>query len=131
MAKTRNIAKTVDRKINAAGKNMGLNYFERRKVVKGVHAFAYDTGVNVASSLIVSGVEGAAYLAGRAVAATATGIITVAKGTAHAAGNAVSHAKAKVAAKKSANIDNSTAEDFEEVEETVEGETADVSGDSK
>ena len=63
--------KTIDTKAKAAG----LNYFQRRKLKKGIKNFGYDVGVETASRLAVDAVEGAAYLAGRGVvkAGTLTG----------------------------------------------------------
>ena len=58
--------KAINKGINTVGKKLGMNYFERRRFNKGVKNFAYDTGVSVASTLVIDGVETAAHITTKA-----------------------------------------------------------------
>lgn len=127
------ISKNMNQGIDKVGKGLGMNYFERRKFKKTVNNFAYDTGVQVVSTLIVEAVEGAAYLAGRGVVLAANGVVAVGKAgvhavtnTAKAAGKAVSNASEKIASKKAEKAEEASekeaVQEFEEAVEELVGE---------
>ena len=121
--------KNFNKAINTVGKKAGMNVFERRKLKKTVNNFCYDTGVNVATQLIVSGVEGAALLLGQGVAFTAVTTFNAAKAlgtaTVNGAKNAatavkeVSEKKSNKKTKKEA-VEELAEELAEELEEAFE-----------
>jgi hypothetical protein len=93
--------KKFDKKVDAVGKKAGMNYFERKKFVKTANNFCYDTGVNVASQLIVDGAETTAYYAGRlAFTAVSTGVRGVKAGA-----KGVANTCRKITGKNSGEVD--------------------------
>ena len=119
--KTKNIVKVANRKIDAFGKKVGMNYFERKKLVKTVNNFAYDTGVNVASTLIVDGISRAAYITGVVLGATANSACKLAGKAVKAVKTGSSNTVNSIKAKKAMMTAKKLADDLyeEEIEEDV------------
>jgi galactitol-specific phosphotransferase system IIB component len=96
--------KKVDKKVDSFGKKAGMNYFERKKLVKTVHRFGYDTGVNVTSQLIVDGIETTVYHTGKLAISLAKtggkGIKAGASNVAKIAGETTGKIKTKISKKE-------------------------------
>ena len=99
----KNLINVAETTINNRAKEAGMNYFQRKKLVKGCKRFAYDVGVETCSTLAVNAVSGTAYLAGKGIVkvgvlagkGVTTGVKAVAGAGKAVAGKVVKPKKAK------------------------------------